>query len=163
MLESPNQTFHFSLSLSLSLSLSFFRPFSNNEVYLRHVFGPRGPRRNGETSKKKKEEKKEKKKEIPSQSHPSPILSNLYPIQGLGDAAIGQMPLPGHASMIKLNNIYATRVQCIRSVVLDFRRAFYRVRTFSLFLCGGDRLVWIKTRTKSGSKRNGGYRASNDI
>lgn len=46
-------------------------------------------------------------------------------------------PDADHASMIKLNNIYATRVHCVRSFVLDFEGPLLRcLSLFSVFSWG---------------------------
>lgn len=80
--------------------------------------------------------RKEKKKKRTIHKARSPILSNLSSkIRKSLDPERGQMPR--HASLIKLNDIYATCVCHVRSfhLVLDFQAPLWRY-FFSIFLCG---------------------------
>ena len=130
-------SFSLSLSLSLSLYLSLLRPFCNNEVYSRHVFRP-WPAIQEKASKK-----------TITKLHPR--YCQIY-IRS-EDSKIRRSARCRHASMIKLNNIYATREQCIPSIVLDISVLFVMLYFFP-FSLWGRRLHGFKTRSKWNTKWN---------
>lgn len=126
------------ISLPLSLYLSLSWDLSVTMKCIRGTCSDRGP-----------QYRKKRVKKTITKLHPR--YCQIY-IRS-EDSKIRRSARCRHASMIKLNNIYATREQCIPSIVLDISVLFVMLHFFP-FSLWGRRLHGFKTRSKWNTKWN---------